>query len=76
MARQDMKPEDRDSRPLELPATVDCPYCSELTDVVFVAPEGVYELEDLIEQPVMKVEGYCGHSWDARYEGWSIHEEA
>lgn len=67
---------DRDSHPLLLPATVDCPECGVLTDIVFRAPDGVFELEDLTDPPVMEVKGYCGHTYTVQYGGWVAHEDA
>lgn len=76
MARQDMERAERDSHPLQLPAIVTCPECSVDTDVVFIAPDGVFDMEDLTEAPQMTIKGYCGHNFLAEYEGWIAHEDA
>lgn len=76
MARADLAPEDRD-RPLELDAFVECPECDLLQDVIFVAPDGITEMEELTEAPSTEIRcAGCGHVWRAEYEGWQAHEDA
>jgi len=77
VARVDEPPEERDSHPLLLDALVDCTYCGLSFDVVFEAPEGVYEREDLVDQPEMDVTcPACGTIFHATYTGWTEHEDA
>lgn len=77
MARIDENPEDRDQEPLRLDQMEECPSCEVLQDVVFQAPAGVFELEDLTEAPEALVTCVsCQYVWKALYSGWTIHEEA
>lgn len=76
MARVDLDPEERDKHPLQLTNLLDCPACGTTFDHVFTAPEGVFDMEDLVDAPQETVTCPCGHSWEAEYEGWLSHEDA
>jgi len=77
MARVDEAREDRDKHPIQLPAMVDCPECDTVFAVVFTAQEGVFDLEDLIDAPVMVVTcPGCEYAWTQDYEGWIAHSDA
>lgn len=79
MARVDEEPEDRDQTRLRLPALLDCPtsHCRTTFEWVFVAPEGVYDSQDLSEPPEDEVEcPACHTTWVQEYEGWAFHTEA
>lgn len=76
MARQDLTPEDRD-QPLRLESLVDCVFCGVTFDVLFIAPDGVFDLEDLDEAPTADVCcPSCNEKQIAEYTGWTIHNEA
>lgn len=77
MARIDEDPEDRDKAPLRLTGVFDCPECDVTFDHIFVAGEGVYDTEDLIEAPVGEVEcPSCGCTWMGEFGGWVAHGDA
>lgn len=77
MARVDEAPEDRDQAPLRLSQLVDCPECQTMQEVEFVAPEGVYELDELTEAPETTTRCVnCDVEWVVTYSGWTINEEA
>lgn len=77
MARKDEAPEDRDQQPLLLSSLLDCENCEMTFDEVFQAPDGVFEVEDLIDPPSKEVVcPSCGHDWVAEYGGWHEHESA
>lgn len=77
MARIDEEPEDRDQAPLRLSQLVDCGLCGTTQDVLFEAPEGVYDLEELEEAPeTTHTCVSCGHAAEVTYSGWTIHTEA
>lgn len=75
--RKDEAPEDRDKVTLKLSAWLECPVCATEIDHLFDAGPGVYDAEDLIDQPEEDVTcPQCGHTWLATYEGWSSHGDA
>ena len=77
MARADIPRGERDTAPLQLPNLVDCEECFATFDVVYIAQEGVYDMEDLVDAPVMEVQcPACGHTWEREWEGWLAHEDA
>ena len=79
MARVDEHPDERDTQPLQLQNTVDCPECDTIFDVVYTAPDGVFDNEDLVDAPVMEItcpNSDCGYTWEREYEGWLAHEDA
>lgn len=77
MVRQDVAPEDRDQQPLQLSAVLDCPDCGTTFEVIFMAPDGVFDAEDLVDAPTSEVEcPSCGECWTAEYPGWCLHEDA
>lgn len=76
MGRHDLDPEDRDQEPFSVGQIVACPECRIEFDVVFVAPEGVFEAEDLVDAIEMTVTCPMGHTFVATYEGWVHHEDA
>ena len=77
MGRKDLDPEDRDQEPLIRESIVECPSCQTEFEVVFQAPDGIFETEDLedpIEQQVECPE--CSTSFIAKFEGWVVHGDA
>jgi ferredoxin-like protein FixX len=77
MARVDEDPEDRDQEPLRLSQLVDCAMCKTTQEVEFVAPEGVYEAEDLTEAPeTTHTCVNCGYEAEVTYAGWTNTQEA
>lgn len=77
MTRVDQEPEDRDVIPLQLPNVVDCEECGAMFDVVYTNPDGVFDLEDMVDAPEMDVTcPECGHTWRRPYEGWLAHSDA
>jgi hypothetical protein len=77
LARVDEAPEDRDQTPLHLAQIVECPLCETEFEHLFTADDGVFELEDLVDQPEEEVQcPACEGLFIAIYEGWTIHGEA
>lgn len=77
MARIDENPDDRDRRPLQVAGFATCPECQADIEVVFTAPEGIFEVEDLSEAPKKVVHcTNCEHDFDAEWGGWVAHEDA
>jgi hypothetical protein len=77
MGRKDLEPEDRDRDPLTLVSVVECPVCACEFELVFEAPEGVYEVEDLTDPPVSRGPcPACGDDGPWVYDGWTVHEDA
>lgn len=77
MTRVDQDPEDRDVTPLQLPNVVDCEDCGCMFDVVYTCPDGVFDLEDMVDAPEMDVTcPECGKVWNRPYEGWLAHSDA
>lgn len=77
MARVDEDPEERDQEPLRLSQIVECAMCETMQEVEFVAPEGVYDLEELTEAPeTTHTCVSCGYEAEVTYSGWTVHEEA
>jgi len=76
MARVDLPPDERDSVPLILENLVDCDVCDTTFDVVYVAPDGVFDMEDLTTPPSQEVEcPNCGEKWERAWEGYYQHQD-
>ena len=77
MGRKDLEPEERDLIPLEVESIVTCQFCFTDFQVVFQAPEGVYETEDL-EDPITQTEKcpVCDREQVLTYDGWIVHGDA
>lgn len=57
--------------------TVDCPECEEPIDALFVAPEGVWEAQDLEESPTAEITcPACSHTFTEEYSGWTNFDDA
>lgn len=77
MARVDEDPEERDQEPLQLSQLVDCGMCGVAQEVFFRCDEGVYTLEDMIDQPeTTHTCVSCGYESEVTFSGWVINEEA
>ena len=77
LARVDENPDDRDRRPLQVVGFATCPDCEADIEVVFTAPDGIYEVEDLVEAPKQRVScGNCPAEFEAEWGGWVAHEDA
>lgn len=77
MARIDEEPDERDQAPLVLSELQDCPECGTTQDVDYVCPEGIYELEDVVEAPSTTTTCvHCAHEWQSEYSGWTVHQDA
>lgn len=77
MARVDEAPEDRDKLSLRLSQIWECPACGTEQDVDFVAPEGVYDAEDLTDPPEAEHScEYCSEFFVIEYSGWTVHQDA
>jgi len=68
----------RDDIPdLILSCMFDCEECDTTFDHVFKAPEGVHEVEDLVEAPEEEVTcPGCGDVQVREWQGWMAHEDA
>lgn len=77
MGRKDLEPEERDLIPLQVESIVTCQFCDTDFEVVFQAPEGVYEVEDL-EDPITQAEKCpaCNQEQVVTYDGWIVHGDA
>ena len=77
MTRRDIDPSERDKAPLVLTQLVDCAICKETFEVEFVAPDGVFDAEDIMGDlsTLVTCDG-CGSTWMQAYEGWNTHDEA
>lgn len=77
MARVDQSEEERDSQPLQISKILDCPECDIAFDHVFDAPEGVFDREELVDQPEAEVTcPGCEHTWVAICDVWVSTEDA
>jgi len=77
MARVDQDSEERDKQPLRLSQLVDCSLCDTTQEVEFVAPDGVYELDELVEPPeTVHTCINCGFQCEVTYSGWTVNDEA
>jgi DNA-directed RNA polymerase subunit RPC12/RpoP len=57
--------------------TIECDYCETLIDVLFVAPEGVWEAQDIEEPLTAEVTcPECGRKSTEEYSGWSNYDDA
>jgi uncharacterized protein (UPF0212 family) len=77
VARIDELPDERDREPLRLVNIVTCPLCDTDFDQEFVAADGIFEREDLVDSPESDARcPACGHRWHVVWGGWSAHEDA
>jgi hypothetical protein len=62
---------------LQVESIATCRFCDTDFEVVFQAPEGVYEVEDL-EDPISQIEKCpaCGKTQAVTYDGWIVHGDA